>query len=105
MSRDLEDRIALSESLAQLPSMIEAVRARDEAGVRQRLRAAVESFPRIDRASVVDRQGNGLVGLSHVQGIAGKESLPPAITSAASPGSGSPMSPTSSAARRSPGPT
>lgn len=55
--RELERTSQLAVSVAALPGTIDAVQRHDENGVRSRLRPVVVSFPGIDRAYVLDRDG------------------------------------------------
>lgn len=54
---ELDNTIDLAKALTVMPRMIEAVGNRDEATVRQRLQAMVQTFPAVDRAFVLDLQG------------------------------------------------
>ena len=57
VNRELENCISLAVTCARLPELVAEVQRHDEAAVRQRLVAAVESFPRVDRMTVLDPQG------------------------------------------------
>ena len=57
LGRELANSISLATAFGELPGMIEAVETRNEQAVRDRLERAVRSFPRIDRAYVLDLDG------------------------------------------------
>ena len=57
LSRELENSLSVADSFDRLPNFVELIESHDEEGVRERLRTAVESFPRIDRVTVLDPKG------------------------------------------------
>ena len=57
VSRELANSISVAAAFGRLPTLAELVARHDEQGVRARLKVAVESFPRIDRVSVLDLEG------------------------------------------------
>jgi hypothetical protein len=57
LSREFENDISLGSASAMIPFMAEAVERRDADAVRARLAAAVQAFPRLEYAFVVDTRG------------------------------------------------
>jgi len=57
VGREFESSIGLGKASATIPAMVEAAQHRDEQVIRERLRAAVQAFSRIDRAFVLDTRG------------------------------------------------
>jgi signal transduction histidine kinase len=57
LSREFENSISLGSASAMIPFMSEAVERHDVDVVRGRLQAAVQAFPRLDRAFVIDTRG------------------------------------------------
>ena len=57
VARDMEGSIGLAKTFARLPGIADAVDRHDEEAVRERLRVAVESYPHVDRAYVLDTEG------------------------------------------------
>lgn len=57
VGRELATSISLAKASVAMPEMVSAVQRHDEIAVRSRLRAAVQAFPRLDRAFVLDVSG------------------------------------------------
>jgi signal transduction histidine kinase len=57
VSREFATSISLADAAVMMPEMVGSVERRDESAVRSRLRAAVQAFPRLDRAYVLDASG------------------------------------------------
>ena len=57
VSRELENSLSVAAAFGRLPTLVHMIEQHDEEGVRERLKVAVESFPRIDRVSVLDPTG------------------------------------------------
>ena len=57
VAREMESSVGLARTFARLPGIAQAVERHDEEAVRERLRVAVESYPRVDRAYVLDMKG------------------------------------------------
>ncbi|MGA2031091.1 MAG: cache domain-containing protein [Thermoguttaceae bacterium] len=54
---DLDSSIDFAKGVASMPDMIDAVGRRDVQAVRERLRLAMQAFPRVDRAMALDCEG------------------------------------------------
>ncbi len=57
LNRELENSLSVAATFGRLPTLVKMIETHDEEGVRERLRAAVKSFPRIDRVAVLDVHG------------------------------------------------